>query len=563
MSRKKPSIPRSYEPKLDALARTVRNRAHRRLKQNRYNRLNIVPRIEFLALTETESYDDEIKGTSGAITAAHAKLTYPETSVYCELRVGTETGTGIAYVIKGSPTINGVRQLEPIVNSAVKDAVRVAMEDYYARLGKSTNVLDETMCRLKPVETQPPSIHKFVRGNHNVKTLHDIIKKCSHILSNNDTVVNNEVRIRIIDTQRRYVNSEGTVIKDSFYGIHIKFSLVFQDSKGMHWPMYDNFYFTNPQREINVEKMENRARRFMDLAMERVDCDFAAPYYGPVLLEPEIFSSELHEALVHLLASDAVLDENSTTLGVQSFNNPVAPEALSIYSDPKMNFGNEWGFYLYDQEGVIPERVALIEDGVHVGFLADRHGAQVLSEILGVDIPAGSSLTDVSNTEDGFTVFKPQPRINVLDVKWGDGVRYTKKMLKKRFIGLLKEHGLKEGLYVTTAGCPGYCSDKGEAHAEYFAPYMMDLKGRLRPVKPMESANASRHILKNIVAVGSRKEYRPHRCGDGEYMAVVRAAIATGPGIIDNMNVIPIQHKRHGRLFGRDVKAPKAFNRHW
>lgn len=558
MSKKRQLIPRSQEPKLDALARVVRNRAFRKLKQNRYNRLNIVPRIEFLALTETESYSDEMTGTSGAITAMHAKPTYPETSVFCEMRIGTGAGTGIAYTIKSSPASNGVRQLEAIVDGAVKDAVRIAMQDYYVRLGRSANIQDETMKQLKPVEPHQ-SIHRFVRGNHNVKALHDIIKKCSKIISGHDSAVKNQVRIRVVDTARRYVNSEGTVIKDSFYGIHAKFSLVFEDSKGMHWPVYQDFYFTHPQKEINVNKMENEARKFADTAMQRIDCDAAPPYYGPVLLEPAIFTSELHEALVHLLASDVVLDEYGAALGIQSFKMPVAPEALSVYSDPRLNFGNDWGFYLYDQEGVVSQKVPLIEKGVHVGFLADRHGAKVLSDLLGVDIPAGSSLTEVINTEDGFYVFSPQPRINVLDVQWS-GARCTKKMLRQRFIALLKEKGLKEGLYVAKLGCPGYCFDKGETHVAYLAPYMMDLKGNLRPVRPMESVNTARHVLNNIVAVGSSKEYCPHRCGDGDYMAVVRAAIASGPAIIDNMNVMPIEGDRHGKLFGRDIK--KAFNRH-
>jgi predicted Zn-dependent protease len=327
--------------------------------------------------------------------------------------------------------------------------------------------------------------------------------------------------------------------------------------------MYQNFYFTRPQHEINVEKMERAAKRFMKIAMERKDCEIAAPYYGPVLLEPEIFTSEIHEAMVHLLATDEVLDHFNTTLGIESFGKEVAPEELSIYSDPKIRYGNEWGFYLYDQEGVIPKRTPLIEDGVHVGFLADRHGAQLLSEMLDVDIPAGHSLTQITASGTDFSVFSPQPRINVLDVRWNEKCSQTE--LKKLFIKKLKEHGLKEGLYVKTLGCPGYCLAEGEAHATYFAPYMMDLKGNLRPVKPMLSVNSARHILRNIAAIGSKRQYCAHRCGDAEEQAEVRASIISGTGLIDNMNVIPIKHEMYGKLFGRSSKENvlKARNRHW
>jgi len=540
-------IPRTNDAKLDAMARVVRRWSRRMLKQNPHNPLSRRPRMEFLALTATDSYNDWAIARKGTITTQHVKLTNPSSSLYCECRPGTyPDGTGIAFLVRDCAQKTAAK-LEDIAEEMIKEAVYgkgKGMEDYYTRLAKMTK---GSLRKLKPVQPQQDYNTDWKRGNHNVDQLHDIIKRCSAIIDDSESISNSKVNLSIVDEFRRYVNTDSSVIFDYRYGIHISFTAIVKHENGMSWPMYYSFYFGD-HNEIDPDSMEKQARNFRNMLFARSKCETAKPYEGPVLLEPIIFASEIHESLVHLLASDAILEYKSTALGIESFNSQVAfaPEELSIFSDPSLRPWS-WGYYKYDQEGVAAPRTPLIENGRHAGFLADRHGAYVLSKLVKEDIPAGNSLTAVDdslNEEDGFILFDPQPRIGVFDVVW-NGKTYSRRNLKKLFIKMLREKGLKEGLFVANSGCPGYSfADEGVIYVTYQAPFMMDLNGRTRPVTPMYSSGDARHTLSNIKATTTRKEYVAHKCGDGESIAEVRAAINCGSGIIDNMSVKPIRKDR-------------------
>jgi len=538
-------IPRTYDAKLDAMARVIRRWHRRMLKQNPHNPLARRPRMEFLALTATDSYNDWAIARKGTITTQHVKLTNPASSLYCECRPGTyPDGTGIAFLTRDCTQKTATR-LEDIAEELIEESLYgkgKGIEDYYTRLAKMEK---GSLRKLKSVLPEQDYNTAWKRGNHNVDHLHDIIKRCSAIIDDSARITNSKVNLEVIDEFRRYVNTESSVIFDYRYGIHIRFSATVKHENGMSWPLYWSFYFGD-HREIDLDAMEKQAKNFRKMLVDRSTCEIAKPYSGPVLLEPTIFASEIHESLVHLLASDAILEDKSTALGIESFGTQVGPEELSIFSDPSLKNWS-WGFYKYDQEGVAAPRTPLIENGRHAGFLADRHGAYVLSKLVKEDIPAGNSLTSVVDSlseEDGFVLFNPQPRIGVFDVVW-NGKTHSKKELKKLFIRMLREQGLKEGLVVTTCGCPGYSfAEEGLIYVTYQAPFMMDLKGRKRPVTPMFSSGDARHNLRNIVAMTTRKDYVAHRCGDGEGMAEVRAAINCGHGIMDNMSVKPIRKDR-------------------
>ncbi len=538
-------IPRTYDAKLDAMARVIRRWHRRMLKQNPHNPLSRRPRMEFLALTATDSFNDWAFARKGTITIQHVKITNPSSSLYCECRPGIyDDGTGLAIVVRDC-TQKTSAKLEEIAEELIEEAVYgkgKGMENYYTRLAKMEK---GQLRKLKTVQPLQDYNTDWKRGNHNVDQLHDVIKRCSAIIDDSSQIRNSKVKLQIVDEFRRYANTEGMIIFDYKYGIHINFAATVKHENGMSWPMYWSFYFGD-HREIDPANMEKQAKKFRRMLVERSRCETAKPYTGPVLLEPTIFASELHEAMAHLLASDAILEEKATALGIESFGSQVGPEELSIFSDPNLKPW-AWGHYKYDQEGVAAQRVPLIENGKHVGFLADRHGAYILSKLLKEDISAGNSITSVDdslNEEDGFIIFNPQPRIGVFDMIW-HGKTYSQRDLKKQFIKMLRQQGKKEGLVVATSGCPGYCMvEEGLTCVTYQAPYMMDLSGRKRPVTPMISSNDARHVLENIKAVTTRKEYVGHRCGDGEGMAEVRAAINCGSGIIDNLSVKPIRKDR-------------------
>ena len=146
---------------------------------------------------------------------------------------------------------------------------------------------------------------------------------------------------------------------------------------------------------------------------------------------------------------------------------------------------------------------------------------------------------------DNNTHFLPQPRITNLDVEYkGPRRPRTDADIRTRFINYLKKHKI-DGLYVPDGCGAGSYVHEGTIEAEPNFPYIVTSKGEFIPTKFIKTQNSAPNFMKNIMTMGRRREYVPHRCGDNEEMATIRAGIMCGPGIVKNVHVVPT---RVGRL---------------
>ncbi len=154
--------------------------------------------------------------------------------------------------------------------------------------------------------------------------------------------------------------------------------------------------------------------------------------YFPILFSPESLSLILDP--VEIAANGKTL-YRKISIFENKENEKVASEIFTIYDDPLYEFGS--GSYPFDDEGVIPERLTIIEDGVFKNFIFDLFTADKLSRK-----STGHAKRSVASL--------PSPAFSNLFIKPGN---YSfEEMISSIDYGLLVYEFLGEGMSNVLAG---------------------------------------------------------------------------------------------------------------
>jgi TldD protein len=94
----------------------------------------------------------------------------------------------------------------------------------------------------------------------------------------------------------------------------------------------------------------------------------------PVVLAPGHSGVLIHEAVGHLLEAD--FNRKKTSVFWDKLSKKVGNEQIFIYDDPTIPFFR--GSYNIDDEGTVPEKTPLVEQGRLVGFLQDRLSSKLM-----------------------------------------------------------------------------------------------------------------------------------------------------------------------------------------
>ncbi|MBS3123524.1 hypothetical protein J4437_02720 [Candidatus Woesearchaeota archaeon] len=521
-------IPRTDDSRLNVLIRQVEKHHARRVKNGEYNRFHVTPSTQYVALTELSFTNALVWGIDGGIiddTLANPRQL--DCGVLSEVRVGTREGTGVGYN-SGLVTLKGdLRALEKIVNLQCNQSFESSIESYCDFYGQSLVQKNVNFPRLVEVEPQR-NLDSSKKHKIPLDKLRRIVKESSRILNKLGDTGNAKVSIK--EEVRRYVNSEGTVIRDNFFGYRLLLAIKSRDASGRDEDYSQGFYFTR-NSDLDEKRIYNFAEYMVREVAKRKDCSPFGTIVCPVMYTPDSLASELHECFAHLLASDMILDY-STIFGWENYGQPVASKYLQVAADPGMP--NRWGSFKFDYEGIPSQRRQLIENGKIVGYLADRNGAFHLSKRIGTNVSPGDCRFDMTNNGD---FFEPQPRISNLDINYTALNRpRSKKAMFQRFLQLLKKQGTN-GIYIPEGSDAESEMDTGRISCFYNFPYLVSPDGKMSPTKFIFTSSYASNFLKNIVVMGEPRAYIPHYCGDGEEQASVRAGILCGPAIVNNVQV--------------------------
>src|SRR5690606_17696717 len=174
---------------------------------------------------------------------------------------------------------------------------------------------------------------------------------------------------------RTLVNSEGTelVTEQSLFSLHLQAVTRAEDGE-----LLDNsrsFYAPVESGLPSEEVIRKAAREMIAELLALRTAPVIDPYTGPAILAPEATGVLFHETVGHRLEGERLHDDNEGRTFKGQIGQRVLPAFISVFDDPSRSEHQGIplnGHYRYDDEGVLGQRTALIEDGVLRSYLLSR-----------------------------------------------------------------------------------------------------------------------------------------------------------------------------------------------
>ncbi len=202
----------------------------------------------------------------------------------------------------------------------------------------------------------------------------ETIKRISLLLSQDPRIYYSQIRLSAKFVTVHFVNSEGTEIVYDRPEAVIYFSLSGQSKKGLALEVSKNFYVPDPKQLPTEELLKKEVAQLQDSYFRLWASSEAHGMSGPCLLDAAA-ASQLMIAFASRLEGERQRDPNEPQTFRDKIGENVLPAFLTLTDDPTMESykGQKlMGHYIFDEEGVTPQPVALIDQGVLKGFLLSR-----------------------------------------------------------------------------------------------------------------------------------------------------------------------------------------------
>jgi TldD protein len=188
-------------------------------------------------------------------------------------------------------------------------------------------------------------------------------------------VINSIVTFTALAQNTIQLTSEGTQLQ--FGQIRYRLELFIQGKAGdgMDINRYYNFDWVNPAEAPDdkaVYAAEDQLRKEME---GLVVSPLNDPTVGPALLTGRAAAVFFHEVFGHRAEGHRQKDVNEGQTFAKKVGESILPDFLSIVDDPtrrKIGLQDLLGYYQYDDEGVIAQRVTLVDHGVLKNFEMSR-----------------------------------------------------------------------------------------------------------------------------------------------------------------------------------------------
>ena len=206
-----------------------------------------------------------------------------------------------------------------------------------------------------------------------------MLQDAADVYKSDPQIENFESSLEFQAVNEYFVNSEGTVLRtgQNLYQMHI--SCDAQAADGMSLERGKRYVAANMKELPSADEFLAHARELAGTLKDLRDAPVVdEEYRGPVLFSADasvaVFADLVGE---NVLGRRPELGKNARTTGAfaTSYKSRVLPEFLSVTADPTISSyrgQSLLGHYEIDDEGVLAQRVSLVEKGTLVNYLVGR-----------------------------------------------------------------------------------------------------------------------------------------------------------------------------------------------
>lgn len=331
-------------------------------------------------------------------------------------------------------------------------------------------------------------------------------------------VINSIVTFTAQADNTMQLNSEGTQLQ--FGQIRYRLELFIQGkaSDGMDINRYYNFDWVKPSDAPDDKTVLAAAAQIRKELEGLVVSPLNDPTVGPALLTGRAAAVFFHEVFGHRAEGHRQKDVNEGQTFAKKVNQQILPSFITIVDDPTMKkLGNQdlLGYYQYDDEGVVGQRVTLVDHGVLKNFEMSRSPL--------VDFPSSNGH---GRRQIGATPVSRQGNLIVESDK-----TMTNAQLRAKLVELIKQQNKPYGLLIDDIAGGFTFTGRAQPQAFQVEPlvvYKVFADGRPDElVRGVNIVGTPLAALTKIVATGDTPEVFNGYCGaESGYVPVSASAPA-------------------------------------
>ncbi len=271
-----------------------------------------------------------------------------------------------------------------------------------------------------------------------------LVRSLSGIFKEFPAIYNSGVNFNVRITNKYYVNSEGSVVRQPFtlYWLNAHASTQAQD--GMPLKHFVPFLGTSQEALPSEKEMKTAIRKMAEELTALTLAPVLEEYYGPVLVTGEAATEIFAQTIAPQLSGDRplMMDQRGRAVMMPErnlanrLNRRVLPSFFTVVDDPtQSSYGKHSiiGAYNIDDQGVSAQKVTLVEKGILKTLLMSRQPRK------------GIPRSNGHARNPSFT--SPNAHYSNLFVKATESRSFSE--LKKELIDLCKYEGLSFGLIIS------------------------------------------------------------------------------------------------------------------
>jgi TldD protein len=331
-------------------------------------------------------------------------------------------------------------------------------------------------------------------------------------------VINSIVTFTALAQNTAQLTSEGTQLQFGEIRYRLEIFIQGKAADGMDIDRYYNFDWVNPSDAPDdkaVYAAEDQLRKEME---GLVVSPLNDPSVGPALLTGRAAAVFFHEVFGHRAEGHRQKDVNEGQTFAKKVGEPILPDFLSVVDDATMKkLGKQdlLGYYQYDDEGVIAQRVVLVDHGILKNFEMSRSPL--------ADFPHSNGH---GRRQMGAVPVSRQGNLIVESNK-----TLTNDQLRAKLIELIKQQNKPYGLLIDDIAGGFTFTGRGQPQAFQVEPlvvYRVYPDGRPDElVRGVDIVGTPLAALTKIVATGDTPEVFNGYCGaESGYVPVSAAAPA-------------------------------------
>jgi predicted Zn-dependent protease len=485
------------------------------------------PAAYFISYTLTDSQRSTVSGSNGALLQSDENRNR-------WLEVSVRTGS---YELDSTHKVDGRQPPNggPGTNAPIDDDSDVLRRAIWLETDKQYRAAAEALIKIKTgkevkVQTEEGSAPDFSREKPQVftgpwvsftldrKPWEQKVRDYTAYFRQSTAVINSIVTFTAVAQNTVQLTSEGTQLQFGQVRYRLELFIQGKASDGMDIDRYYNFDWVSAKDAPDDKAVLAAAAQLRKEMEGLVASPLNDPTVGPALLTGRAAAVFFHEVFGHRAEGHRQKDVNEGQTFAKKVGQPILPDFLSIVDDPTLRkLANQdlLGYYQYDDEGVIAERVTLVDHGVLKNFEMSR------SPLVGFPHSNGHGRRQIGAT--------PVSRQGNLIVESNKTV--TNAQLRAKLIELIKQQNKPYGLLIDDIAGGFTFTGRGQPQAFQVEPlvvYKVFADGRPDElVRGVDIVGTPLAALTKIVATGDTAEVFNGYCGaESGYVPVSAAAPA-------------------------------------